>query len=99
MKVFKLLKEKGICPLGIVILGFCYYISFFNYGISLGDEGFFVYGAERVLKGQLPMSDFTSYPPGSYFLLALLFKVFGVTLLVSRGMEMVFLLINGLIIF
>jgi hypothetical protein len=99
MKVFKLLKEKGICPLSIVILGFCYYISFFNYGISLGDEGFFVYGAERVLEGQLPMSDFTSYPPGSYFLLALLFKVFGVNLLVSRFMEMAFLLMNGLMMF
>jgi len=33
------------------------------------------------------MSDFISYPPGSYFLLALLFKIFGVNLLVSRLME------------
>lgn len=99
MEIFKLLKEKWIYSLSIVILGFCYYISFFNYGISLGDEGFFVYGAERVLQGRLPMSDFTSYPPGSYFLLALFFKVFGVTLVVSRAMEMAFLLINGLMMF
>jgi len=96
---FNLPKKGWIYPLFIVIPGFCYYISFFNYGISLGDEGFFVYGAERVLQGQLPMSDFTSYPPGSYFLLALLFKVFGVNLLVSRLMEMTFLIINGLLVF
>lgn len=92
--------QKGwIYPVIITVVGFCYYISFFNYGINLGDEGYVVYGAERVLQGQLPMSDFMSYPPGSYFLIALLFKVFGVNLLVSRLMEMTFLIINGLLVF
>lgn len=99
MKNFKLLKEEWIYPMSIVILGFCYYISFFNYGISLSDEGFLVYGAQRVLQGQLPLTDFASYPPGSYFLLALLFKVFGTNLLISRFMEMAFLLVDGLMMF
>jgi len=99
MKIFKLLREEWIHPLSIVIVGFCYYMSFFNYGISLSDEGFFVYGAERVLQGQLPLIDFISYAPGSYFLLALLFKVFGTNLLVSRFMEMAFLLVDGLMMF
>jgi hypothetical protein len=85
--------------LAIILVAFSYYISYFNYGINLGDEGFFVYGAARVLQGQLPMSDFISYPPGSYFLLALLFKMFGVNLLVSRLMEMAFLLFNGVMMF
>jgi len=92
-------KKEWIYPLAILILGFFYYISYFNYGISFNDEGFFVYGAERVLQGQLPMSDFISYPPGSYFLLALLFKVFGINLLVSRYMEVAFLLMNGVMMF
>jgi len=92
-------KKDWIYPLFILILGFFYYLSYLNYGISLGDEGFFVYGAERVLHGQLPMSDFTSYPPASYFLLALFFKVFGTDLLVSRFMEIAFLLADGLMIF
>jgi hypothetical protein len=77
-KRFDDFKKEWIYPLLIVIIGFCYYISYFNYGISLRDEGSLVYGAERVLEGQLPMSDFISYTPGSYFLLALLFKLFGV---------------------
>jgi hypothetical protein len=92
-------KKEWIYPLAILILGFSYYISYFNYGISLSDEGFFVYGAERVLQGQLPMSDFISYPPGSYLLLGLLFKGFGVNLQVSRYLEMAFLLMNGLMMF
>jgi hypothetical protein len=95
----KVIRKEWIYPSLIAILGFCYYVSYINYGISLGDEGFFVYGAERVLQGQLPMSDFMAYPPGSYLLLALFFKVFGVNLLVSRLMEMAFLLMNGLMMF
>lgn len=98
MKI-KLFEKDWIYPLIVVIIGFFYYMSFVNYGISLSDEGFLVYGAERVLQGELPMSDFMSYPPGSYFLLAFLFKIFGVDLLISRMMEIFFLLLNGLMMF
>ena len=92
-------RKRWFYPIFIVTIGLCYYITYFNYGINLGDEGFFVYGAERVLHGQLPMSDFMAYPPGSYFVLALLFRVFGTYLWVSRFMEIAFLLLNGLLIF
>lgn len=95
----RIMQGEWIYPSLIVILGFCYYLSYINYGIRLSDEGFFVYGAERTLQGQLPMSDFFSYSPGSYFLLALLFKTFGVDLLISRLMEVFFLLANGLMMF
>lgn len=93
------IQKMWIYPLIIIIVGFCYYISYFNYGISFGDEGFLVDGAERVLRGQLPGSDFMAYPPGRYFLLALLFKLFEVNLWVSRFMEISFLLINGILMF
>ncbi len=95
----KMIRKEWIYPSLIALLGFCYYMTYINYGIRVSDEGFLVDGAERVLRGQLPMSDFMSYPPGSYFLLALLFKLFGVNLLISRFMEMGFLLINGLMMF
>lgn len=92
--------QKGwIYPVIITVAGFCYYISFYNYGINLGDEGYIVQGGARVLRGQLPLSDFISYPPGSYFMLAVFFKFFGENLLVSRFMEITFLLINGLLTF
>ena len=94
-----IVRKGWIYPLIIAIGGFCYYMSYFNYGISFGDEGFLVDGAERVLRGQLPGSDFMAYPPGRYFLLALIFKLFEVNLWVSRFMEIGFLLINGILMF
>ncbi len=99
MSRVKLPRKKWIYPALIIILGFSYYASFFNYGINLGDEGYIVDGGERVLRGQWPVSDFMSYPPGSYFLLALFFKIFGASLLVSRFLEMTFLIVNGLLAF
>jgi hypothetical protein len=49
------------------------------------DEGIVVQGAQRILDGQLPYRDFFSfYTPGSFYLTALLFTVFGDSLLVAR---------------
>lgn len=44
--------------------------------------GYNLYGAERVLDGEIPYRDFhTLYPPATLYLNALLFKFFGITLL------------------
>ncbi|HLY62086.1 MAG TPA: glycosyltransferase family 39 protein [Terriglobia bacterium] len=49
------------------------------------DEGIILQGTERILRGEVLYRDFFSYfTPGSYYLLALLFKVFGDSLLVAR---------------
>ena len=47
------LKNEWTYPLIIAIAGFCYYISYFNYGINLGDEGYIVQGGARVLRGRV----------------------------------------------
>src|SRR5215470_5618526 len=43
--------------------------------------GYNLYGAERVLNGEVPYRDFhTLYPPATVYLNAALFKIFGVRL-------------------
>ena len=49
------------------------------------DEGLIVSGAERILHGQHPYTDFnTGYPPGQFYTVALVFRVFGTSLLAER---------------
>jgi len=52
------------------------------------DEGLVLVGADRVLRGEMPYRDFwTFYGPGSYYLLAGLYRVFGEFALVERGLD------------
>jgi 4-amino-4-deoxy-L-arabinose transferase-like glycosyltransferase len=55
--------------------------SFFNFY----DEGFAVFNATRLLNHEAPYRDFWAiYPPGQLYILAGLFKLFGVSLYTSR---------------
>jgi hypothetical protein len=70
----------------IGVLGF-YSLSWF-YGLTNGHHhfqgGVSTVGAERVLAGDIPYRDFwTIYAPGQFYLLALLFRLFGTHLLVE----------------
>lgn len=69
-----------------IFIGCLAYLWLFRHFSSLEpDEGIVLQGATRILSGQLPYRDFFSfYTPGSYYLLAGLFGVFGNTLLVAR---------------
>jgi hypothetical protein len=52
------------------------------------DEGLVLVGADRVLHGEIPYRDFwTLYGPGSYYLLAGLYSLFGEFALVERGFD------------
>jgi len=49
------------------------------------DEGIVLEGAQRILRGEVLYRDFFSYfTPGSYYFLALLFRIFGSSFLVAR---------------
>ncbi len=51
------------------------------------DEGVAEYGAQMVLHGGMPARDFIElYAPGSYYWLALIFKLFGTTVIAARGL-------------
>lgn len=68
------------------------YIPFLRCEWFAPDEGILLQGAERILHGQVLYRDFFSfYTPGSYYGLALLFRLFGDSVLTGR----VALLIEG----
>jgi hypothetical protein len=82
--------EKSPSDLLIALLLFvvtCLFLSIFHDYTNLdGDEGIVLQGAQRVLEGQVPYRDFFAfYTPGSYYSIAVLFKVFGDSMFVARA--------------
>ena len=70
----------------VFLASFLYLYLFRDYTAIDPDEGIILQGAERILRGQVLYRDFFSFfTPGSYYLLALLFKTFGSSILVARN--------------
>ena len=85
------LAPAALCKrlLPYVVLAFCsilYVYPFMRVCLFLrGDEGILLCGAVRVTEGQVPFRDFfESIGPGSFFWLALFFKIFGMTWFAAR---------------
>lgn len=76
--------ERRIAVL-VFLVSFAYLCLFRRYTTMEPDEGIILQGAARILRGEVLYGDFFSYfTPGSYYLLALLFKIFGNSMLVAR---------------
>jgi hypothetical protein len=90
------LAQRRLCPradfaddwavsLAIFLLTFAYLLLFRRYTAMDPDEGIILQGAQRILRGQVLYRDFFSFfTPGSYYLLAALFKIFGSWMMVAR---------------
>ena len=60
-------------------------LLYYNHGFNPWDEGFIDDSAQRILTGAVMYRDFQSpWAPGSHYLLALIFRVFGTTLFVGK---------------
>ena len=62
------------------------YLCIFRRHCSLEpDEGIVLQGAERILHGEIPYHDFFMfYTPGSFYLVAAIFKIFGDSFVIAR---------------
>jgi hypothetical protein len=60
------------------------WLSYARYGFNPWDECVLAHGALRVMDGQMVLVDFFGYAPGRYLYAALLFQLFGVSLLALR---------------
>jgi 4-amino-4-deoxy-L-arabinose transferase-like glycosyltransferase len=70
----------------LLFIGSLAYLWLFrSYTVMDPDEGILLQGGQRILNGELLYRDFFSfYTPGSYYLLALVFKLFGSSFLEAR---------------
>jgi 4-amino-4-deoxy-L-arabinose transferase-like glycosyltransferase len=70
---------------GLFLLSFLYLCIFRRYTSLDRDEGIILQGAQRILDGHVLYRDFFSFfTPGSYYLIALVFRVFGDSFLAAR---------------
>jgi hypothetical protein len=67
-------------------MAFCaYYLIDIHRFLNIYDEGYSVFGAVRIMQGEVPYRDFwVIYPPGQFYVLAALFSVFGPSIPVER---------------
>jgi 4-amino-4-deoxy-L-arabinose transferase-like glycosyltransferase len=76
----------SLVPWLVFLTSAAYLFAFCRYSALEPDEGIILRGAERVLHGQVPYRDFFSfYTPGSYYLVAALFRIFGNSFFVARA--------------
>lgn len=77
---------ESLLPTLIFGVSLLYLCLFRHYSAIDHDEGIVLQGAERILRGEVPYRDFFSfYTPGSFYLVAGLFKVFGDSFVVARS--------------
>ena len=78
-------RPERYIALVIFLLSFSYLCIFRRATWIDPDEGIILQGAQRILDGQVLYRDFFSFfTPGSYYLLALVFRVFGDSYLVAH---------------
>lgn len=78
-------RSECLIALAIFVLSF-FYLCIFRRATWIDlDEGIILQGAQRILDGQVLYRDFFSFfTPGSYYMLALVFRVFGDSYLVAH---------------
>ncbi len=83
---FSFALSERMISLAIFFSCLAYLCIFLRYSTIEPDEGIVLQGAERILHGEVPYRDFFSfYTPGSFYLVAFIFKMFGDSFSVARA--------------
>ena len=78
-------KREYIPYLIFALCASLYFLPFMRILLGNGDEGLLVYGAVRIAHGQVFARDFFEVVgPGTFYWLALFFKLFGITFVATR---------------
>lgn len=76
---------EQLIALAVCLVSFLYLLLFRRYTWVDPDEGIILQGAQRILDGQVLYRDFFSFfTPGSYYLFALVFRIFGSSYVVAH---------------
>lgn len=76
--------SRGRCAAALLLV-FLFFFLISNSPLNIYDEGFVVYAADRILRGDLPYRDFQlHYMPAQFYVVAALFQAFGHSLFVER---------------
>ena len=80
------MSAKRLLGIGGLALAFAYFLIDINFPIHQWiTEGVPLLGAQEILAGRLPYRDFATYaPPGIFYFLALVLRVFGSSLFWAR---------------
>src|SRR5438874_9735698 len=82
--------ERAVA-LTVFVTACTYLFVFRRYTAMEPDEGIVLQGAQRILGGEVLYRDFFSFfTPGSYYFLALIFKIFGSSIIVARTALVIF---------
>jgi len=102
-RYLKLLVSNNKLYTGILLLGFSiFFLIRFKYHFSAleTDTGYYGYGAQEILRGNLPYEAFHfNKPPGVLYIYAIAFRFFGDNFLVIKKLATVFLFLGALFLY
>jgi len=95
-----ILENKKIIFTIACTIALLYLFAGFNYELNIYDEAVGIYGAQRILNGDIPYLDFwTIYSPGYFYILSSVLYVLGNSILVERIFSILVMFINLILIY